>query len=180
MSKNERLTAFLVQDVKELIKGINNNEELQEITFPVFSFETLWDFALYWGRHIKDIVVNTETQSKTITDRCKELSRDERQECLNALKFFNGWYMFKLDERPEIAVYVNNKPISVYVNSVWVCGATGNISLSVSSTVYILNDVEISATKALPGQINVVTSKILNQRLKIQNNKNLNERWKQI
>ena len=49
---NERLNAFLVDDVTELVNFINANDDIQAITTPDCQFENLGDFALYWSSHI--------------------------------------------------------------------------------------------------------------------------------
>lgn len=49
---NERLNAFLVDDVTSLVDFINANNDIQAISTPDCQFETLGDFALYWSNHI--------------------------------------------------------------------------------------------------------------------------------
>lgn len=51
MAKNT-LNNFLIEDVTKLINLINEREDLQAIEAPETGFDTLADFASYWGRHI--------------------------------------------------------------------------------------------------------------------------------
>lgn len=48
---NTIINDYLQRDVEELIKAINNDELLQDITINT-SFETLGDFANYWEKHL--------------------------------------------------------------------------------------------------------------------------------
>lgn len=48
---NTIINDYLQRDVEELIKAINNDELLQDITINT-SFETLGDFASYWEKHL--------------------------------------------------------------------------------------------------------------------------------
>lgn len=49
---NERLNAFLVDDVTALVNFINANNDIQAISTPDCQFETLGNFALYWSNRI--------------------------------------------------------------------------------------------------------------------------------
>ena len=49
---NERLNAFLIEDVTKLANFINEHEELQAIETEGTGFDTLSDFASYWSNHI--------------------------------------------------------------------------------------------------------------------------------
>ena len=48
---NTIINDYLQRDVEELIKAINENEILKEITINT-TFETLGDFASYWEKHL--------------------------------------------------------------------------------------------------------------------------------
>lgn len=48
---NTIINDYLQRDVEELIKAINENEILSEITINT-TFETLGDFANYWEKHL--------------------------------------------------------------------------------------------------------------------------------
>lgn len=48
---NTIINDYLQRDVEELIKAINENEILREITINT-TFETLGDFANYWEKHL--------------------------------------------------------------------------------------------------------------------------------
>lgn len=48
---NTIINDYLQRDVEELIKAINENEILREITINT-TFETLGDFASYWEKHL--------------------------------------------------------------------------------------------------------------------------------
>ena len=49
---NERLNAFLVDDVTALVDFINANNDIQAIATPDCQFENLGEFALYWSNRI--------------------------------------------------------------------------------------------------------------------------------
>lgn len=49
---NERLNAFLVDDVTALVDFINANNDIQAIATPDCQFENLGEFASYWSNHI--------------------------------------------------------------------------------------------------------------------------------
>ena len=49
---NERLNAFLVDDVTALVGFINANDDIQAIATPDCQFENLGDFASYWSNRI--------------------------------------------------------------------------------------------------------------------------------
>lgn len=54
---NTTLQNFLIDDVRALIDAIRDNEELAAQAIPGGGFDTLNDFANYWGRHINSITV---------------------------------------------------------------------------------------------------------------------------
>ena len=49
---NERLNAFLVDDVTALVDFINANNDIQAIATPDCQSENLGEFAFYWSNHI--------------------------------------------------------------------------------------------------------------------------------
>lgn len=51
---NANTENFLLNDVEELIKAINNSHELQEAKLNG-TFETLGSFAVYWEHHLPSI-----------------------------------------------------------------------------------------------------------------------------
>lgn len=51
---NARLSNNLIQDIKDLIEAINNDELLQDISIDT-TFETLGEFANYWEKHLDNI-----------------------------------------------------------------------------------------------------------------------------
>ena len=54
---NTTLQNFLIDDVRALIAAIRDNEELAAQAIPGSGFDTLNDFANYWGIHIGSITV---------------------------------------------------------------------------------------------------------------------------
>ena len=52
---NDRLNAFLIQDVQKLVAFIDEHEELQDVQTPGTDYDTLGDFANYWSHHIKTL-----------------------------------------------------------------------------------------------------------------------------
>ena len=54
---NTTIQNFLIDDVRALIAAIRNNEELAAQAIPGSGFDTLNDFAIYWGIHIKSTTV---------------------------------------------------------------------------------------------------------------------------
>lgn len=54
---NTTIQNFLIDDVRALIAAIRNNEELAAQAIPGSGFDTLNDFAIYWGIHINSTTV---------------------------------------------------------------------------------------------------------------------------
>lgn len=54
---NTTLQNFLIDDVRALIAAIRNNKELAAQAIPGSGFDTLNDFANYWGIHLNSITV---------------------------------------------------------------------------------------------------------------------------
>lgn len=64
MENNAKLLAFLADDIHRLIDTINRDDVLAAQPMTGGGFDTLGDFAAYWGRFIGDI------EQCTISSRC--------------------------------------------------------------------------------------------------------------